>query len=162
MWSDNSNGGSLIFLAWQMQARCSWVALVASCSSGARCCFWSSWWPAICWLSRWPWTPWPHMALALLFLGLLGLLSPCLSPSHGRWRRCPGFRWRVSLSSFPIKVKSKFLNWLYAAFISIFAAVLITMIAIAIQSPGTITKATVETNLVTGCTSALNIALSYG
>lgn len=36
------------------------------------------------------------------------------------------------------------------------------MIAIAIQSPGAFPKATVETNLVTGFTSALNIALSYG
>lgn len=36
------------------------------------------------------------------------------------------------------------------------------MIAIAIQNPGNTVKATVETDLVTGFTSALNIALSYG
>lgn len=36
------------------------------------------------------------------------------------------------------------------------------MIAIAIQNPVTSVRATVQTNLVTGFTSALNISLSYG
>ncbi|KAA8650817.1 uncharacterized protein ATNIH1004_003506 [Aspergillus tanneri] len=54
------------------------------------------------------------------------------------------------------------MSWLsLASFISIFSAVLITMIAIAIQNTGSVVKATAETNLVTGFTSALNIALSY-
>lgn len=51
---------------------------------------------------------------------------------------------------------------MYTAFSSIFIAVLIAMIAIAIQNPGPSVQATVTTNLVTGFTSALNIALSYG
>ena len=51
---------------------------------------------------------------------------------------------------------------MYAAFSSIFIAVLIAMIAIAIQNPNPSAQATVATNLVTGFTSALNITLSYG
>ena len=48
------------------------------------------------------------------------------------------------------------------AFASILTAVLVAMIAIAIQNPGIAVKATITTDLVTGFTSALNIALSYG
>lgn len=48
------------------------------------------------------------------------------------------------------------------AFISILSAVLITMIAVGIQNPGTVVHATVPTNLVTGFMSAANIAFSYG
>jgi len=48
------------------------------------------------------------------------------------------------------------------AFISILSAVLITMVAVGIQNPGTVVHATVETNLVTGFMSAANIAFSYG
>lgn len=48
------------------------------------------------------------------------------------------------------------------AFISILSAVMITMIAVGIQNPGTVIHATVETNLVTGFMSAANIAFSYG
>ena len=48
------------------------------------------------------------------------------------------------------------------AFASILTAVLVAMIAIAIQNPGVAVKATTATDLVTGFTSALNITLSYG
>ncbi len=39
---------------------------------------------------------------------------------------------------------------------------MIAMVAIGIEHPGGPVKATTETNLVTGFTSALNIILSYG
>ncbi|KAK1145248.1 hypothetical protein N8T08_004401 [Aspergillus melleus] len=57
----------------------------------------------------------------------------------------------------------KNMSWLSLAlaFISILSAVILTMVAVAIQHPGAVAKATVETNLVNGFTSALNIALSY-
>lgn len=48
------------------------------------------------------------------------------------------------------------------AFVSIFSAVMICMIAVGIQNPEAIVHPTVETNLVTGFTSAANIAFSYG
>ncbi|BCR86917.1 uncharacterized protein ACHE_30904A [Aspergillus chevalieri] len=62
--------------------------------------------------------------------------------------------------SLPRTLKN--MSWLsLASFISIFTAVLLTMIAIAIQNPKPSITATVPTNLVTGFTSALNISLSY-
>ncbi|OJJ83406.1 uncharacterized protein ASPGLDRAFT_26340 [Aspergillus glaucus CBS 516.65] len=62
--------------------------------------------------------------------------------------------------SLPRTLKN--MSWLsLASFISIFTAVLLTMIAIAIENPMPSIKATVPTNLVTGFTSALNITLSY-
>lgn len=39
---------------------------------------------------------------------------------------------------------------------------MVAMVAIGIEHPGGPVKATTETNLVTGFTSALNIILSYG
>ncbi|KAH8425149.1 uncharacterized protein LDX57_002898 [Aspergillus melleus] len=62
--------------------------------------------------------------------------------------------------SLPRTMKN--MSWLsLASFISILSAVIISMVAVAIQHPGAVAKATVETNLVNGFTSALNIALSY-
>ncbi|KAL4802440.1 transmembrane amino acid transporter protein-domain-containing protein [Aspergillus unguis] len=67
----------------------------------------------------------------------------------------------VSLAlSLPRTMKN--ISWLsLVSFISIFSAVVIAMIAIGIEHPGAPVKATTETNLVTGFTSALNIILSY-
>lgn len=48
------------------------------------------------------------------------------------------------------------------AFTSIVAAVVITMVAVGVQDSGTPPKAVVDTNLVSGFTSAANIILSYG
>ncbi|KAJ0418655.1 transmembrane amino acid transporter protein-domain-containing protein [Aspergillus carlsbadensis] len=63
---------------------------------------------------------------------------------------------------FSLPRTMKNMSWLsLASFISIFCAVVIAMIAIGIQHPGGPVKATTETNLVTGFTSALNIILSY-
>ncbi|KAB8224496.1 transmembrane amino acid transporter protein-domain-containing protein [Aspergillus novoparasiticus] len=54
------------------------------------------------------------------------------------------------------------MSWLsLASFISIFTAVMIAMIAIGIQKPEAVTTAINHPSLVTGVTSALNIALSY-
>jgi hypothetical protein len=39
---------------------------------------------------------------------------------------------------------------------------MIAMVTVGIQYPGSANRATTETNLVTGFTSALNIILSYG
>ena len=50
----------------------------------------------------------------------------------------------------------------YLAFISIVAAVLITMIGVGVQNDRVPVSGTVETNLVTAFTSAANIVLSYG
>ncbi|OJJ53546.1 hypothetical protein ASPSYDRAFT_187757 [Aspergillus sydowii CBS 593.65] len=62
--------------------------------------------------------------------------------------------------SLPRTMKN--MSWLsLASFISIFSAVMIAMVAIGIEHPGGPVKATTETNLVTGFTSALNIILSY-
>ncbi|KAL4914755.1 transmembrane amino acid transporter protein-domain-containing protein [Aspergillus aurantiobrunneus] len=62
--------------------------------------------------------------------------------------------------SLPRTMKN--MSWLsLASFISIFCAVLIAMVAIGIEHPGGPVKATTETSLVTGFTSALNIILSY-
>ncbi|KAJ5673776.1 hypothetical protein N7462_009215 [Penicillium macrosclerotiorum] len=47
------------------------------------------------------------------------------------------------------------------AFISIFTAVMITMIAVGIRNPDTIIHPTSKTNLVTACTAAANIGFSY-
>ncbi|KAJ5559769.1 Amino acid transporter transmembrane [Penicillium frequentans] len=53
-------------------------------------------------------------------------------------------------------------SWLsLVSFVSILSAVMITMIAVGIQNPGTVVHATIETNLVTGFMSAANIAFSY-
>ncbi|KAJ5112357.1 Amino acid transporter transmembrane [Penicillium argentinense] len=53
-------------------------------------------------------------------------------------------------------------SWLsLVSFASILSAVLICMISLGIQNPDVIISATVETNLVTGFTSAANIAFSY-
>ncbi|KAL4900428.1 hypothetical protein BDW74DRAFT_182759 [Aspergillus multicolor] len=69
----------------------------------------------------------------------------------------------VSLGfSLPRTLKN--MAWLsLGSFISIFTAVVIAMIAIGIENPNADgpVKATTETNLVTGFTSALNIILSY-
>ncbi|KAL2844545.1 transmembrane amino acid transporter protein-domain-containing protein, partial [Aspergillus pseudoustus] len=63
---------------------------------------------------------------------------------------------------FSLPRTMKNMSWLsLASFISIFCAVVIAMIAIGIEHPGGPVKATTETNLVTGFTSALNIILSY-
>ncbi|KAF7597192.1 hypothetical protein BBP40_009532 [Aspergillus hancockii] len=54
------------------------------------------------------------------------------------------------------------MSWLsLASFISIFSAVMVAMIAIGVQKPGAVVKAVTQPGLVTGVTSALNIALSY-
>jgi hypothetical protein len=50
----------------------------------------------------------------------------------------------------------------FLAFVSIFSAVMICMVAVGIQNPEAIVHPTVETNLVTGFTAAANIAFSYG
>ncbi|KAI9370256.1 transmembrane amino acid transporter protein-domain-containing protein [Aspergillus egyptiacus] len=64
------------------------------------------------------------------------------------------------LFSLPRTMKN--MSWLsLASFISIFCAVIIAMVAVGIQHPGGPVKATTETSLVTGFTSALNIILSY-
>ncbi|KAL4792198.1 transmembrane amino acid transporter protein-domain-containing protein [Aspergillus venezuelensis] len=63
---------------------------------------------------------------------------------------------------FSLPRTMKNMSWLsLASFISIFIAVFIAMVAIGIEHPGSRVKATTETNLVTGFTSALNIILSY-
>ena len=48
------------------------------------------------------------------------------------------------------------------AFISILAAVLVTMIAVALQNPNIKFSAVAETNLVTAFTSISNIVFAYG
>ncbi|RMJ27929.1 hypothetical protein PHISP_01197 [Aspergillus sp. HF37] len=54
------------------------------------------------------------------------------------------------------------MSWLsLVSFSSIVAAVFITMVAVGVQSTGADPKATVDTDLVTGFTSAANIVLSY-
>ncbi|KAL4939125.1 hypothetical protein BDV06DRAFT_214544 [Aspergillus oleicola] len=63
---------------------------------------------------------------------------------------------------FSLPRTMKNMSWLsLASFISIFIAVVIAMIAIGIEHPGSPVKAATETNLVTGFTSALSIILSY-
>ncbi|KAJ5037090.1 hypothetical protein NUH16_004973 [Penicillium rubens] len=54
------------------------------------------------------------------------------------------------------------MSWLsLVSFISIFVAVMVTMIALGIQNNGAAVKPVVEANLVTGIMSACNIAFSY-
>ncbi|KAJ5957812.1 Amino acid transporter transmembrane [Penicillium viridicatum] len=54
------------------------------------------------------------------------------------------------------------MSWLsLVSFISIFTAVMVTMIALGIQNDGAAVKPVVEANLVTGIMSACNIAFSY-
>ncbi|KAL4876737.1 transmembrane amino acid transporter protein-domain-containing protein [Aspergillus karnatakaensis] len=63
---------------------------------------------------------------------------------------------------FSLPRTMKNMSWLsLASFISIFCAVMIAMITVGIQYEGGAIRATTETNLVTGFTSALNIILSY-
>ncbi|KAL4786870.1 transmembrane amino acid transporter protein-domain-containing protein [Aspergillus varians] len=62
--------------------------------------------------------------------------------------------------SLPRTMKN--VSWLsLASFLSIFCAIILAMIAIGIQHPGSAVKATTETSFVTGFTSALNIVISY-
>lgn len=58
--------------------------------------------------------------------------------------------------------KYRQLTMILTAFISILAAVLLTMIALGIEKPNTVIYPTVETNLVTAFMSAANIGFSYG
>ncbi|KAJ5458983.1 hypothetical protein N7530_010927 [Penicillium desertorum] len=54
------------------------------------------------------------------------------------------------------------MSWLsLVSFISIFVAVMVTMIALGVQNNGAAVKPVVEANLVTGIMSACNIAFSY-
>ncbi|KAJ6190146.1 hypothetical protein N7519_000167 [Penicillium mononematosum] len=54
------------------------------------------------------------------------------------------------------------MSWLsLVSFISIFVAVMVTMIALGVQNNGATVKPVVEANLVTGIMSACNIAFSY-
>ncbi|CAG8085426.1 unnamed protein product, partial [Penicillium nalgiovense] len=54
------------------------------------------------------------------------------------------------------------MSWLsLVSFISIFTAVMVTMIALGVQNNGAAVKPVVEANLVTGIMSACNIAFSY-
>ncbi|KAL4956121.1 transmembrane amino acid transporter protein-domain-containing protein [Aspergillus filifer] len=63
---------------------------------------------------------------------------------------------------FSLPRTMKNMSWLsLASFISIFIAVFVAIVAIGLEHPGGRVKATTETNLVTGVTSALNIILSY-
>lgn len=48
------------------------------------------------------------------------------------------------------------------AFASIFSAVMVTMVAMGIQQPGDVVKATVDTNLFHGFTAVTNIVFAYG
>ncbi|KAL3478878.1 transmembrane amino acid transporter protein-domain-containing protein [Aspergillus californicus] len=63
---------------------------------------------------------------------------------------------------FSLPRTMKNMSWLsLASFTSIFCAVIVAMVAVGIEHPGGPVKATTETSLVTGFTSALNIILSY-
>ncbi|KAJ5149890.1 Amino acid transporter transmembrane [Penicillium atrosanguineum] len=81
-----------------------------------------------------------HATCSIVF-GIVGMVISCL----------------MSLPRTLAKV-----SWLsLVSFVSIFSAVMITMIAVGIQNPNAIVHPTVETNLITGFTAASNIAFSY-